>query len=366
MRVYSEGGELFKQFYDFVFEDKKNTDTTLQIVKLMLERVREVRKKSCPLQKLKIWGDNASDLKSGDVLDQWRKVMKVDVELHSLELRYHAPGEGKTQLDAHFGHFKGKLARYDRGGHHKRETIHDLLKALEDFDATNIVHVKVDLSSQNVVYPTRDGIKKFYDFVIDKKGNISAREDVGSDFKPIELDKVKQRNGIREKKMRKEILNNIEIPVEQCQACGGKRKGKDDNHHHCYECDRFWHKKCVWEEGTAAENQTWENKCAKCGGFDPGVASVREAIVPSISICMTCCKPIRGNRHKECKKKRKKLSDDHIVQSAEMLQMVEPSVSQKPFVEGKIRREGRRSRKNTRKRKKTPSKEQEKEIMQGL
>ena len=46
-----------------------------------------------PMKQLKVWSDNAGDLKSSDVWDQWRKILSAQDDQTGLShavLRYHA------------------------------------------------------------------------------------------------------------------------------------------------------------------------------------------------------------------------------------------------------------------------------------
>jgi hypothetical protein len=171
MRMYWDGGQLWREYWDFVFTGNKDMQGSVQIQKCMLESVsqRRAEQELPPIRRLKVWADNASDFKGGDMWDQWRKELGADgaeSELQYVELNYHAAGEGKTQLDAHFGHLKTVRVQRERRKLERR-SISDLLEAMADVEATHVIHVELDRSAESRFYKTAKGIDELHRVVVE-------------------------------------------------------------------------------------------------------------------------------------------------------------------------------------------------------
>jgi hypothetical protein len=162
MRIHSENGVLYREFWDFVFTGSKDMQASLQIQECFLLKVEEDRAERGipPLLGLKVWADNASDFKGGDMWTQWRKELGqggVASNLSVVEFNYHAAGEGKTMLDGHFGHLKTLRHKQERMKIEKHD-VEDLLNSMANAEATHVVHVKLDRDAESRFYSTGKGI----------------------------------------------------------------------------------------------------------------------------------------------------------------------------------------------------------------
>jgi len=78
MRVYADGGKIWREYWNFIFEGSKDLQSTMQICRRMLSLV-EADRRERQLEEvgvLKLWADNAKDLKGGDGWDQWQKELE--------------------------------------------------------------------------------------------------------------------------------------------------------------------------------------------------------------------------------------------------------------------------------------------------
>lgn len=72
MRMYWDDGQLWREYWDFVFTGSKDIQASLQIQECLLAQIAAHRKeqKLPPLRQLKVWADNANDFKGGDMWAQ--------------------------------------------------------------------------------------------------------------------------------------------------------------------------------------------------------------------------------------------------------------------------------------------------------
>lgn len=256
MRIYWDDGQLWREFWDFVFQDGKDVQSTIQIQKCFLQQVHSERqaRELEPLRKLKIWGDNASDFKGGDMWDQWQKELqsagRVNGDqggLQVVELDYHAAGEGKTQLDGHFGHASTIRHQRERKGLERR-SVGDLLDAMVEMEATHVFHVELDREDQSRFYRSAKGIKKLHSVEVTRDG-MRGRKDAVSEWAPLELGEVRERKSKRSLQQREKQHGQMDhvALADECQHCHHQMKAGEllEEWIQCVSCERSWHKTCV-------------------------------------------------------------------------------------------------------------------------
>lgn len=305
MRMYWHDGEIWKEYWDFVFEGSKDMQATIQIQQQLLAQI-AVARRDCGLPELenvKVWADNANDFKGGDIWSQWQKEIQ-DFEggknLKRVEMCYHAPGEGKTPLDGHFGHLKTVRERRERMKKERR-TVEDLLKSMVEVEATHVVHVKLDRREESRFYNTAKGIKGFHRVLVEAN-TLQAQEDSKSPLVDLKLDVVKERKTKRSREVRERQHGRLvhSAQPDECQKCHHQMKKNESLEEwiQCEECVRSWHKTCV---GIAADYPTdkveWA-RCSRCGGADPeGEMLVKRR---KVATCIECGQRLRGLDHSKC------------------------------------------------------------------
>jgi hypothetical protein len=306
MRMYCDGGELCKEYWDFVFEGSKDIQSSIQIQRVFLAQAQadRVERRLPPLLSLKVWADNASDFKGGDMWDQWQKQLREDApgnDLEVVELNYHAAGEGKTALDAHFGHLN-TLRRKRERMKLERRTVGDLLIAMADAQATHVVHVELDREQESRFYKTAEGISSLHRVVVEPK-RMQMQKDSKSPLMLLELDKVKERKTKRSQALRARDHGQRThmARADECQKCHNQlKKGESlDGWIQCEGCVRSWHKTCVGiDASTPVDDVEW-NRCSGCDGADPeGDVLVKRR---KVAVCIVCGDRKRGIDHTQCR-----------------------------------------------------------------
>ena len=306
MRVYKQDGTLWREYWDFVFEGSKDIQSSMQIQLCLLGKIQEERSNAGlgQLKKLKIWADNAGDFKGGDMWGQWMKELKNqgnEVGLSCVELNYHAAGEGKTSLDAHFGHLTTIRAQRERRNVERRN-VADLLDAMAEAEATHVVHVEVNREDESRFYRPVKGSNAFHRVVVTKSG-LEAQNDSKSALEKISLGKVTERNTKNARRMRAEKHASVvhEASLEECQVCLLKM-GKNEQLSdwiRCDTCERSWHKTCVGYDATASLDIVDFSQCKECGGADPAGKSLKKR--RKAPVCRVCGQRIKGIDHSQCK-----------------------------------------------------------------
>ena len=238
------------------------------------------------MQELVLWGDNGGDFKGGDMWSQWGQHVSESADLRRVVLSYHAPGEGKTHLDAHFGVMKGNIPRQERAGLEWR-SVQDWLEAMAKVEATHPVHVMINREGESALYLSAKGITKLHRIEIDATGKLTCQADSTMALKELTLAEVRARKTKRTKKRRAEAPTAVALD-DECQKCCTQLKKREDVTAwiQCEECARSWHKTCVGVRAETPVKEVQWSKCAKCGGEDPAgekLVKRRQA-----SLCPVC------------------------------------------------------------------------------
>ena len=354
MRMYGDGRHLWREYWDFVFEGSKDLQASVQIQKCMYDFVCESRAEmGLPkLQRLQVWADNASDFKGGDMWDQWRKEVGCQNPgegLHCVELNYHAAGEGKTQLDAHFGHLKTVRIKRERRKVERR-TVADLLNAMADVEATHVVHVELQREQESRFYRTADGADTVHRVVV-KRGQLQAQEDSQTPLAPLLLDQVKPRKTKRAREVQASIQARITHVAheDECQKCFNKVTDAEAAIQ-CDGCERSWHKTCIGIAAqTPVEEVEWGQLCGNCGGVDPQGESLEKRRKPAL--CEFCGQRRRRIDHSMCKQRKEDEVEKHRTPRAVVLSTTSNATTwRKPLT---LSQEKRKLRKPRRKRKRS-------------
>lgn len=229
-------------------------------------------------------------------------------DLEVVELNYHAAGEGKTGLDAHFGHLKTLRQQRERMKLERR-SVEDLLVAMAGAEATHVVHVEVHREDESRFFRTAKGIDDLHRVVV-KKDGLQGQKKSTAVLRPLELDEVKERQTKNARKVRERVhgVQNHAALVDECQKCMHQMGAKESVNDwiQCDHCDRSWHKTCVGiDAATPMEEVTW-SRCANCDGADPeGEMLVRRR---QVAKCRVCGKRRRDNDHASCKQ----LKEDEV------------------------------------------------------
>lgn len=351
MRMYWHEGELWREYWDFVFEGAKDIQASMQIQLLLLSQIQEEREKRgmCKLRKLKIWADNANDFKGGDMWGQWQKELARAEErngemvflsdLSVVELNYHAAGEGKTQLDAHFGHLNTIRAKRERMKLERR-TVGDLLIAMSQAEATHVVQVDVWREKESRFYRTVKGATELHRIQVTGTG-LKAQKNSRLQLKSIELGQVKERQTKNARRVRQlesaAVMHTADL--SECQTCClkmGKNESVDD-WMMCDECDRSWHKVCVGYNADADLNILPFSCCKNCGGADPVGPSLKKQ--RKVSTCRVCHERIKGIDHSQCKRTMEQQEADFRTPEAILLARRDhSSISRKFLIPAKEKR----------------------------
>jgi hypothetical protein len=337
MRVYWDKGEIWREYWDFVFEGSKDIQTTLQI-QLRLHQIVEAHRLSQGLPRLrilKIWGDNAGDFKGGDIWDQWQKQLKGENVaehggLERVEMKYHAAGEGKTELDAHFGHLTTERRRRERAKMERRN-VADLLDSMRGIEATHVVHVELGMEEQSRFYATAKNINALHEVHLTRNG-IQGRPDTQAEFEQVNLGIVRERKSKRAREKKASVLAGVEqvTNVQLCQTCYNPAKKDEDLSAwiRCENCERSWHKTCIGiKADVPLEDIEWKT-CRDCGGKDPkGEMLEKRRKAP---ICNVCGFLVRGNKHDGCKQQRIQQVEAQRTQAAHVISRFDPFVARKP------------------------------------
>ena len=345
MRVYWDEGEIWREYWDFVFEGSKDIQTTLQI-QLRLHQIVEGHRLSLGLPRLrvlKIWGDNAGDFKGGDIWDQWQKQLRGDNVfaaegsnvpattggLERVELKYHAAGEGKTELDAHFGHLTMERRRRERAKMERRNFA-DLLESMKGIEATYVVRVELGMEEQSRFYATANNINALHEVHLTRNG-IQGRPDTRAGFQQVNLGIVRERKSKRAREEKASVLAGIEQAkdVALCQTCfNPAKKGEDlSTWIQCENCDRSWHKTCVGMKADVPLDDIAWKTCSDCGGKDPkGEMLEKRRKAP---ICSFCGLLVRGNKHDGCKQQRIEQVEAQRTQAARVISRFDPLTKRK-------------------------------------
>jgi hypothetical protein len=355
MRVYWDNDQLWREYWDFIFQGSKDLQVTLQIQLLLHQIVQEHRQKSGlqPLRTLKIWGDNASDFKGGDMWDQWQKQLRDNKQaeteefdgLQCVELKYHAAGEGKTVLDGHFGHLGTVRRKRERAGM-DRNNVADLLAAMQGIEATHVVEVRLDTENENRFYATAKDIKRFREVQVSSNG-VKGRVDARAEMEDIALDIVRERKTKRGQHKKAKMTANLELSlsVQLCQKCmHGVKKGEDlAVWIQCKNCDRSWHKTCV---GIAAnvptEDVEWK-LCRNCGGNDPKGETLEKR--RKAHTCAVCGDVMVNKDHSQCRQQRQQEVDAFRTPVAQIVSRIDPVVSRIPKSRSDEKRKTKKKRK---------------------
>ena len=354
MRLYCDDGKIYKEYWDFVFEGSKDMQSTIQIQRQFLDQVSASRE-FCglpPLDLVQVWADNANDFKGGDMWSQWQKEIREAGDengISRVEVCYHAPGEGKTGLDAHFGHLKTERERRERMKMERRN-VADLIDSMAAVPATHVVHVKLDREAESRFYHTAKDTKRFHRVVV-TANQLEAQEDSLSPLENLKLDKVRERKTTRSRKLRQEQHANVTLTahLDECQKCLHQMKKNESRNIwiQCEECDRCWHKTCVGYSADTPMNEIEWQKCSQCGGSDPKGQQLVPRRKPAE--CDFCGRRIRGIDHAACKKDRAAESDGFRTPKAAVVSRNENQKTSRklfsPAKEKRAQRTGRKRRK---------------------
>jgi hypothetical protein len=233
------------------------------------------------------------------------KVVRRDSSgLQVVELNYHASGEGKTGLDAHFGHLKTMRHKRERMKLERR-TIGDLLTAMAEVEATHVVHVELDRKDETRFYHTAKGINSLHRVVVARDG-MHAQDDSHQPLGKLKLDKVKERKTARARAVRaREHADVVHLAqADECQKCHNQvKKGERlEEWIQCEGCMRSWHKTCVGIEVDTPLDQVAWSKCRNCNGNDPeGEMLVKRR---KAQVCSVCGQRKRGLDHRQCQQRK--------------------------------------------------------------
>jgi hypothetical protein len=321
----------------------------VQIQKQFLLFVNKDRaeQKLSPLTCVKIWADNATDFKGGDAWDQWQKHLKDVDETNPLErvvFNYHAEGEGKTKLDAHFGHLN-ILRRKRERMKLERRTVKDLLNSMLDAEATHVVHVRLDRENEARFYSTTANVKRFHQIEI-TEGMLKGKETSRSKIETVVLSDVKERKTKRslEQKTRQQVRTHAAAP-EECQKCHNQlQKGESvDEWIQCESCDRSWHKTCVGYAANTAMHVVAFKQCRDCGGTDPeGEMLQKRRKVP---LCAVCGRRRKGIEHSNCKQQKVTAASAFRTPTAQLVEFAEHPVRRKKEMSAREKRKTRKAKK---------------------
>ena len=347
MRMYWEDGQLWKEYWDFVFVGAKDIQGSIQILQRFLDLIALQRADGGQpvLERLKVWADNASDFKGGDIWSQMQKRMGNDQQENSpshIELCYHAAGEGKTALDGHFGHLKTVRQKRERKKMERRN-VEDLLVAMADVQATHVVHVELNREKEGRFYHTGRGISNMHRVVVEVD-RLQAQKDSKSQLEDFLLDEVKERKTKRSREMRARQHGAVVhvAQADECQKCHHQVK-KDESVEEwiqCEDCNRSWHKTCVGIAADTPLDQVQWAKCSQCGGDDPqGEMLVKQR---KVSACPSCGKRLRGIDHRRCREKMAKDSAAFRTPPAKVVsQRAHRTMLRKKFLAPRAKRQSR-------------------------
>jgi hypothetical protein len=314
--------------YLFLFEGGKDGQTTLQILRRLLSNVQAHRTETdlLDLREVRIWSDNAHDLKGGDIWDQWKKILEdesvTDGTLGRVVLQYHAKNEGKTRLDGFFGRQASVLNRFERLGH-ERSGLDDLFNVYKSIPTSHVNIIEIQRDSSSAFYRTAQGISDLHSVHITRDAIVAQKNSTG-ELLQVDLDKVKAHQGKRHKaekqRREQEEAKRTEISTNLCQKCQhGVKKGEDLSEWiQCDDCDRSWHKTCVGIDKDTDPLTLGFMTCTKCGGADPeGMTLEKKRKVPH---CDFCHKPKKGNDHKHCKAAKEQAANAYRTPMCDVLQ----------------------------------------------
>ena len=358
MRLYWADGKIWREYWDFIFEGSKDIQSTLQIQLRLKQLVQADRaeQKLPPIKVLTIWGDNAGDFKGGDLWDQWCKGLRDEAQgggddsLVRVVLKYHASGEGKTELDAHFGHLATMRRKLERAGMERRDVL-DLLQSMKDIPATHVMHVKLDRDDESRFYLTANNIKGLHEVEVTRQGT-RGREDSRAAMRKVDLDIVRERKTkrARQKKAVEQGDVQLEATLQQCQKCLHVADEDEDLScwMQCELCDRSWHKTCVgYPADKPMESIQWA-KCVNCGGADPkGEVLEKRRKKPT---CTVCGKLLQGNSHAACNEQRQAAAGAFRTPAATVISRSHPTVRRKEKQRSDQKRKNRKGRKRRGKR----------------
>lgn len=274
-----------------------------------------------------------------------------------MELKYHAAGEGKTELDGHFGHLSTVRKKLERQGY-ERSNMTDLINTTKIVPGTHVVHVDLNRDAESRFYVTAANIKGVHEVRI-SKGSIVGRYDSKVDFTPIEMGQVRERKSKKAKKQKELAQADVQLvsTVQKCQKClNPVKKGEDvDIWIVCEKCDRSWHKTCVGiEADKPLEEVEWQT-CANCGGSDPkGEMLVKRRKAPTCNFCGKRTKRLKkgeADPHAKCKEERNKEALEHLTPAAEVLERFDHPICRKEKMRSDEKRKARTGRKRRGKRK---------------
>src|SRR3990167_3922090 len=358
MRLYWADGQLWREYWDFVFEGAKDIQATIQIQKQFLTQVQSDRDKQGldPVTCVKIWADNATDFKGGDAWDQWQKELKfaddnVDQEnpLVRIVFNYHAEGEGKTKLDAHFGHLTTLRRRRERMKLERR-TVKDLLISMLDAEATHVVHVELNREEEGRFYKTAKNVKRFHQMEV-TKDTLKGKKTSRSDVEIVVLGDVKERKTKRSlaQRAKKQPKSHASFVIE-CQKCHNQLKKGEliEEWIQCEICDRSWHKTCVgYAADTEISDIKW-GKCGECGGADPEGEMLQKR--RKVACCAVCGKRRKGFDHSHCKAQRVEEAATFRTPSAVVIEAGQHEIGRKEEIPSKQKRKLRKVKKRRRNR----------------
>ncbi len=342
MRIYWANGALWREYWDFVFQGSKDIQGTIQIQKQFLKQIKKQRKEqSLPaLTCLKIWADNATDFKGGDAWDQWQKELKLNAGLQSIVFNYHAEGEGKTGLDAHFGHLHNLMKKRERQKLERR-TVKDLLDAMVCAEATHVVHVQLDRDDEGRFYKTAPNIKRFHQVVV-SKDHMKGKESSRSEVEEFVLSDIKERKTKRSRQKKASMQPKHKVFSGECQKCHNQLKDGDE-WMECDSCDRSWHKTCVGIAANTPNDSAKWHRWGTCGGADPEGETLQNRRKPPV--CAVCGRRLKGVDHKPCKGIREDEVTLFTTPSAVVISAAHHPVSRKPAMSARQKRKLRGKKK---------------------
>jgi len=185
---------------------------------------------------VKLWSDNATHFHSSMAFME--KYQQQKLHGIKIELAFFEAGEGKSDLDRHFGCIKHQIRRYLITGATLNGTVEDLLKAVVDMPNTHSIHIVIKRppAEETRFYYGYERISAVREVSFEKEG-IKAKLASG-DFKEYTFTaaavKTSQRKGTEKVPLGSgEMANSVlEKSTDKkrkpcCSFCGQRMKGID-------------------------------------------------------------------------------------------------------------------------------------------
>jgi len=181
------------------------------------------------VHKITLWSDNGSHFHSTTSFLEKRSAQ----QRHGIEmkLRYFEAGEGKSDLDRHFGCLRRTIGQYLLSGVELNGNIDDLLAAVRETQNTTIYKVTPAREHKTKEYCGYiAGISRYRDVCFGSDGKIVGKM-VSGEFKEHDLSTITLRSKGAKKEAVSEEVKGKKGGPRSCRFCGLPQK--NNNHSEC-------------------------------------------------------------------------------------------------------------------------------------